>query len=238
MTDGPHILPESPEDRQSLAAEYALGVLSGPERAAVQQFVEGDAEFAHLVAEWEERLSPIADDIAPVTPPPRVWSGLQNRLFPTIKSEARHGLWWSLAFWRSVTLASIVVAGVLFAMPLFKTVPSTVSETLVATLESAEHTEKFVALYETGHAILTITALAPNRLPESDYELWLVEIQTAPVSLGIFAGDTSSQIPVPEPLQSKFVIGIKLAVSSEPAGGSPTGIPTGPVLALGTVGEL
>ena len=60
-------------DDELLAAEYALGVLSGAERSAAEQRVARDHGFARLVAEWEQRLAPWAAEIADVVPPPQVW---------------------------------------------------------------------------------------------------------------------------------------------------------------------
>jgi anti-sigma-K factor RskA len=56
--------------------------------------------------------------------------------------------------------------------------------------------------------------------------------------LGILATDeTINEIIIPESLRIKMV-GATLAISDEPAGGSPTGAPTGAVLAAGEITTL
>lgn len=60
----------SPAERDdALAAEYVLGVLSGPEREQVAARIAGDAQFARLVAAWETTLAPLAADVDPLLPP-------------------------------------------------------------------------------------------------------------------------------------------------------------------------
>ena len=56
--------------------------------------------------------------------------------------------------------------------------------------------------------------------------------QTLPDSLGVLPQDAASRITLPEALRGKLV-GSVLAISDEPEGGSPTGAPTGAVLATG-----
>ena len=63
------------------------------------------------------------------------------------------------------------------------------------------------------------------------YELWLLPEGAAPISLGTFAGDAQLRV---DPALS-LVAGTQLAVSVEPVGGSPTGAPTGPVIAAGVL---
>jgi len=51
-----------PED-ELLAAEYALGVLTGAERDTVAQRAAREHAFAAMVAAWETRLAPWAAEI-------------------------------------------------------------------------------------------------------------------------------------------------------------------------------
>src|SRR6185312_2630954 len=56
-------------DDDLLAAEYVLGVLERADRAMAARRIERDRAFARLVADWETRLAPWAEQIAPVAPP-------------------------------------------------------------------------------------------------------------------------------------------------------------------------
>ena len=51
-----------PED-DLLAAELALGVLAGAERATAQQRAAREPAFSAMVAAWEERFAPWAAEI-------------------------------------------------------------------------------------------------------------------------------------------------------------------------------
>ena len=88
-----------PED-EWLAAELALGVLAGTERAKAQTRRARDHRFAAQVAAWEERLAPWAAEIEEVAPPPHVWDAIAAAL--PGQTPARAGLWQSLAFWRGL----------------------------------------------------------------------------------------------------------------------------------------
>jgi anti-sigma-K factor RskA len=67
------------------------------------------------------------------------------------------------------------------------------------------------------------------------YELWLIPAEGGdPVSLGVL-GALDARIVVAESERPRLRAGATLAVSVEPAGGSPTGKPTGPVILTGRI---
>ena len=49
------------EDREILAAEYALGTLDASERAQAERLIASDPEFAARVSYWDGQLSLLAD---------------------------------------------------------------------------------------------------------------------------------------------------------------------------------
>ena len=57
--------------------------------------------------------------------------------------------------------------------------------------------------------------------PGRDFELWVIEGQQAPVSLGVIPAGDSARLPVSRALRAKMVSGALFAISVEPAGGSP-----------------
>nr|WP_277813637.1 anti-sigma factor [Sphingomonas melonis] len=61
-------------------------------------------------------------------------------------------------------------------------------------------------------------------------ELWAIRGSAAPRSLGVMA---AGRVVVPAGLRAEMAADTVLAISIEPAGGSPTGLPTGPVVAAG-----
>ncbi len=239
MTSGTENMTSPAERDDALAAEYVLGVLPGPEREKVAARIDRDAAFAELVAGWEPTLSPLAADVKPEHPPEQVWSGIENALFEKPETEARKTGWWSsLALWRGLAFGAVLLAvGSLIYPQVIQRDTGDISR-LTATLQSDETADRFVAGYEPGSDDLILTAL--SQVPDAgrDYELWLIEGDAAPVSLGVVPGGQSVRVTVPQRLRAKLVAGNLLAVSLEPQGGSTTGAPSGPVVAAGKISRL
>jgi anti-sigma-K factor RskA len=217
---------------QLLAAEYVLGVLPHEERRAFEQRLASEAQLSRFVKEWEAQFAPFQEEIAPAEPPAATLRQIEERLFQTPASPT--GWWNSLAFWRSLATASLAAAAV-FAVFL-STQPKDAGGELVAQL-SGETDVRLVALYDRRTATLKLNRIAGNRVQGRELELWLIEGSNAPVSLGVLNADARDTITVPEALRKRLV-NATLAVSDEPPGGSPTGQPTGAVLATGPLTEI
>ena len=69
-------------------------------------------------------------------------------------------------------------------------------------------------------------------------ELWLIPPGDKPHSLGLIDPSRPITIKVPQDLLGRVNREAVLAVSLEPPGGSPTGQPTGPVIANGKLAQL
>ena len=68
-------------------------------------------------------------------------------------------------------------------------------------------------------------------------ELWVIAGDGVPHSLGLLPASGGS-MPVGAANRPRLAAGVTLAVSLEPIGGSPTGLPTGPVVAKGTLSRV
>jgi anti-sigma-K factor RskA len=69
-------------------------------------------------------------------------------------------------------------------------------------------------------------------------ELWLIGPGEKPRSLGLIDAGRPVHINLPAELIQRIAADATLAVSLEPPGGSPTGLPTGPVIANGKLTNL
>jgi anti-sigma-K factor RskA len=70
------------------------------------------------------------------------------------------------------------------------------------------------------------------------YELWLISKQfPAPRSLGLVGKDEFTERQIPATYDVAMLRTASYAVSLEPTGGSPTGVPTGPILFTGKIVE-
>ena len=223
-----------PPDDDTLAAEYVLGVLPAAERVSVERRIARETGFASLVSAWERRLIPWTDEIAPVQPPLEVWSRISAAL-PAQRTE-RPGLWQSLALWRWMTLATgALAAASLAALIVFVSQPT--QPPLIAAIQ-ANGQSHFVATIDPGRSSVSVLPAAfaadASRVPE----LWLIAPGDRPRSLGLLRADTTVTLPIPEHLRPHATRQSTLAVSLEPPGGSPSGAPTGPVIATGRLTSL
>lgn len=117
-----------PESRDQLAAEYALGTLSGSERERFQELLSSDRALRGLVEDWELLLSPLAESFAPVEPPGHVWDEIAKQIAPAAPAaaaapamqrapvpETRLTRWWdSLTLWRTAAAMAATAAAVIF----------------------------------------------------------------------------------------------------------------------------
>jgi anti-sigma-K factor RskA len=229
-------IPAGPDD-DALAAEYVLGVLDRAERSQVQARIGRDPAFARLVAAWEIRLSGMNDDFAEVPPPRSAKAALDRRLFDAPQSSfspaGRAPIWSSLAFWRAVSGAALTGLAIL-AFVLFRVPAGGEGERLIALMNAETSDKQFVALYDPARQNLRVARVAGGKPLGRDEELWLID-SGKPVSLGIVGTSGAKAPTVPRALAAKLTEGATLAISDEPSGGSPTGQPTGAVVAAGAV---
>ena len=220
-----------PED-ELLAAEYALGVLAGAERAAAERRGAHDRAFALMVAAWEERLSPWAAEIEEVAAPPQVWAAIAAALPLT---PQRTSLWDSLALWRSLTVAAAALAACCIGAIVYLAQPA--GSPLMASIDGGGR-HHFVATVDPRRSTVAVAPASysndPNRVPE----LWLIPADGKPHALGLLRADQTVTIAIPAALLRYANRSATLAVSLEPPGGSPTGSPTGPVIGVGKLTNL
>lgn len=232
-----------------LAGEYVLGVLSAENRARVEARIRRDRAFAAIVARWEENLSPLNEEYEAIAPPDFILPMVERRvLSPRRRLPSRRGvfgaLWGSLALWRFVALASIFLsAGTMFftLRPMHPALPTKGDQMAqapsplrpLAELAGQNNAVSLVARYDAGEGLLRLTPVATAGEQPHSLELWVIDGKDPAVSLGILPQSGEGELAVPQALRPKLKDGVTLAVSLEPYGGSPSGAPTGPVLALG-----
>jgi anti-sigma-K factor RskA len=233
MTDDRPIMRE--ESDKLAAAEYVLGVLGVAERRQAEQRLTHDQAFAQEVAFWEERLGGLADAVAPVAPPERTWSRIARA---TRARNPGESLWESLAFWRSFAIGSAVLAAASIGALTFIAISPVARPPLLATLGAANGQPGFVAAVNAGGTTLMVVPAALLTSDPRAMELWLIPAGDKPHSLGLIAPGRPVRIEVPRDLVTRIGVDSALAVSLEPPGGSPTGQPTGPVIASGKLTGL
>lgn len=230
-------------ERELLAAEHALRLLEGEELLAARRLASSDAAFVAEVAQWEAYFAPFYDDIADVPPRPDAWKRLVARLdngpVATITVLRR-----KLAIWRGAAVASAAAASILLVLQIVPSAdlspptppaPTAVpaERMLVAALGGDELPAPLAIAFSPAANELTISA-SQLAVPQGRArELWLIPAGSNPVSLGLVRPSDNQRRTVPDAIAIQIAQGATLALSDEPAGGSPTGLPTGAVLATG-----
>jgi len=217
----------------ALAAQYVAGTLRGRARRRFETLLDAHPALRAAVREWQDRLMPLTSAVAPEAPPARVWRGIEQRLWP---QEAAPRWWQRLALWRGVSAFATVAA---LALAVALVVPPPAQPPVVVVLQgtggAAQGINTFVASVSAdGRALVTKPLMNVSLEANRVLELWSVPPQGAPRSLGLISASGATVVPrgkLPEALLKGGTAA--LAVSLEPPGGSPTGVPTGPVLYAG-----
>lgn len=219
------------EDDRALAAEYVLRLLAEDEARAAALRIQSDPDFAAEVRNWSERFAVLAEHVEPVAPSPSVERELMQRLFGSERNEAR----WSVRVWQG--LAGLAVAASLVLSVLFMRTSAPQDPALfVAELQGADNLRVVAVVNATAHEIrMTLAGVEPDA--GRDLQLWGIPDGDDPVPIGILPEDPTGVLLVPESLFGRAV-GLTLAISNEPDGGSPTGAPTGEILATGQLTGL
>jgi anti-sigma-K factor RskA len=106
---------------------------------------------------------------------------------------------------------------------------------LTAEIAAEDRTLVYAARFDPARAVLEVARTDGAPAPGRVHELWLIaEGAPTPVSLGVLPEDGRTALVLSEAVAAAMAGGT-LAVSDEPPGGSPTGQPTGAVLAVGTL---
>lgn len=207
----------------SAAAEYALGLLTPSEARAFETQMQRDIDLRAELVLWQEHLVTLTDDIAPVAPPSRTYNAIAAILFATPKKR------WSLAglLAGAVSATALMVAVSIVVLP----TPNSPDNDLVAGLVSAATGLRVDAVFDPDTNVLRVARVAGGPAQGRALEMWLIAGTDAPVSLGLVPDALTGRVRVPENLASLITGGI-IAISDEPLGGSPTGAPTGDVLAI------
>jgi anti-sigma-K factor RskA len=226
--------------REALAAEYVLGVLQGRARRRFERSLKDDPRLRSLVAQWQNRLAPLDALAEPVRPPARVWHAIRERVR---LGSGRRSVWASLRLWRAAALVS-TAAAVALAVSLAVLAPSRhAPETMVVVMSGEDARPAMTVSWPVqpkGEPKLRIRVLGHPEMPAGTaWELWMLPGgDQKPVSLGLIGTEPTQELTIPRGLAPLIDRAWGLAMSVEPSGGSPTGLPTGPVLYKGQCTKL
>ena len=233
MTNGT----EEPHDMAVMAGEYVLGLMEDGARADFEARLATDAELRRLVAAERERFLELDLTAEGPAPAPQHWQRIEEDVARTssnvVDLQARHSR--SSApvsrrgFWQGFAAASIL--GVVASSVAYMRAPPGAPR-LVVVLLNDEHQP--VSIVETldDKRIRVIPLVNIDVPSDRSLQVWtLPDPATGPVSMGLLETVRATLmegpvLPTPQPDQL-------YEITLEPAGGSPTGRPTGPIIGKG-----
>lgn len=235
----------TPDDR-ILAAELVVGLLSAEEASRAEERRAQEPDFAAEVEWWEARFAPLLAEYRDVAPPPDLAARIEAMLgLPTIAPRASRLHWRSLslgtaggAIAASLAAWLLVPSGVTPPPPAPPVArPVTAAELMIAQLAWTDPSKAAppVAIVEPDSGSLRLSQ-GVDTPAGRDGQLWRIPAGGKPVSLGLLPRDGARVIRIAT--ANLPAAGSTLAISIEPRGGSPTGQPTGPVVAAGVVERL
>ena len=232
------------------AAELALGLLEGEERATALRRVLTETGFAQDVEWWRGRLAHMFDIWPEATPSVGVLTRVERSIDgPAAPAPAsvKPG-----RFWPALAAAATALAAVLLAVIVLRpvppqpkpvvvapspTLPAAPSTMLVAAIDPVAKGAPVSAVYDPATGGLRLSAAAFASADQSA-ELWIIGKDATPHSLGLLRTAGASAFTVSPANRAQLAEGGLLAVTLEAVGGSPTGAPQGSIVAKGVLSRV
>jgi anti-sigma-K factor RskA len=219
---------DQPQLIDALASEYVLGTLRGAARRRFERWRLENRHIASRVQTWEGRLIPMALGLAPLTPAPEVWAGIEARIRIADASRPAAPRRMAMRALAAGLVLCVIAAGGFFVWRQREPLPMQPLATIASTQGALVWSIELDARGERLRAVALAGAVAQ---PGHSFELWaLPQGAGAPVSLGLLPDAGQLERTLSAAQQTALAHAAKVAVSLEPPGGSPTGGPTGPVL--------
>ncbi|WP_353205347.1 anti-sigma factor [Sphingomonas sp.] len=258
MSDLPPLDPPegdgSDEALDMAAAEFALGVLDGDERAVAIRRVLAEPGFARSVERWRTHWAQLFD-LWPAVEAPDLFARIERSLDRPVEAPIatlalappiRSKLWPALAGLSSIAAAGLLVVLVARPVPVPPAPPARPAApvvaarapTLVASIDpETAGAATVTAVYDAPAGTLRLTEAKLVGADQSA-ELWVIPADGTRHSLGLLHARGGTVLTLSRDNRARIAAGAVLAVTVEPIGGSPTGLPTGPVVAKGALAQV
>lgn len=243
------------EDRIVAAGEYVLGTLDPEARAQLDARMATDSALQAEMYLWQDRLLPFASRVAPAEPDTGLWTAIAARMSPqgnafaeapgesamrSVATKSTAGrpaandpVWRRLWRWQ-LTGGLGIFASVVLAMLLVFRQPAVEPQRFLTMLQAPD-TQRTGWLVEAtaGRRIRLVPVGTNDPVPAGkSLQFWTKPQDAAgPTSLGLVRPGTPVELPASRspPLGEQQLFELTL----EPEGGSPTGLPTGPIVFVG-----
>jgi len=175
---------------------------------------------------------------------------------PAARSADISRLQRGVRLWRSMTVAMSAIAAVLAAFvavtqlapgllplsrqpqPAVAAPPPPPGARFTAVLQQEPTAPAFLLTVDPQARTFTVRTVSAPPEAGRNYELWLTSSKNpSPRSLGLVGGEPFTTRPLPAGYDIDTIRTASYLISLEPAGGSPSGVPTGPILFRGKMVE-
>lgn len=247
QTTSPNFPDDADSAQQALAGEYVLGTLSREERQAVDALLGSNPALRAAVDAWQQRLLPLVSLIEPVAPSQRLWQRIERSLDQAdaaakvspvpARAAPKSVPWWrdvqSLALWRGLTAGGFALATLLAAVLVLKVAAPVPGTRYMVVLVAPQDRSPGWVMQTSSDRKIELIPLGAMEIPaDKALELWTkADEWNAPISLGLVKPGERVQVPLDR------IPGVQpnqlFELTLEPATGSPTGRPTGPIHFIG-----
>lgn len=212
--------------------EYVLGLMSELEAARFEQDMRADPAMAAAVQRLQNHFSALDDTARPVEPGSSLWPSIETALTKapappaTPKVTPR-----SLSQWYAMAASVVVALGLGYLAGSFSS--GSRAPVMIAVLVNDADASPGAIVEAFADDSVRLIPLDRFEVPQGRIlQVWtLPDPETGPVSLGTFSDPAAINLSGPDlpPPETGQLYEITL----EPAPGSPTGRPTGPILVKG-----
>ncbi len=233
------------DEQDRLAAEHVMGLLEGEERGLAERLLESDQTFQAAVASWQARFSELDETAIPQAADDALWRRIEGSLQAPVRAaspaplivpdprSAFAALWRNLAFWRAAGLAgAFATVALAVGLGVLAERASRAPVLVAVLLTDANRPAAVVNAFANGEAELLPLDAIPVPAGRA-LEIWtLWDRARGPVSIGLIDAARRVRLNLkglPQPGPNQL-----FEITLEPATGSPTGRPTGPILMKGT----
>ncbi len=226
------------DDLIATAGEYVAGLLTPEELEAFERRIATDAEARRAVADWRQRLLALDETATPVTPSDGLWSRIEaavgaSRAGQESSTNWLARLWQDVAALRWTSALAAAAAAIMAVLLVVQPFGRADKPTVVAVLNAPNTNEAGAIVEAFADGRVRVVPLRAIPVPEGRVlQVWtLWDRQVGPWSVGLMpraeARDYATS-GMPRPVDQQLY-----EITLEPAGGSPTGRPTGPILYVG-----
>lgn len=217
-----------PELLEKLASEYVLGTMQGGARRRFERLMMNSYKARQAVWGWEQQINPIAQSVKAVKPPKRVWQKIQQRTNPKGQTTG----WFSLKWWQGWSVLSTAFALVMVVLITQQSAPELRQDQMALfNNDAAQPLWLVTGSRKSGQLSIKPINAEAVAVDNQAFELWMLPTSGQPKSLGLMpVSNKETKMVLSPQLLSVLQNSKGLAISIEPKGGSPTGLPTGPVV--------